>query len=275
MGPLEAIGLLLISFGVGIVSAMIGLGGGFLVVPVLVLLYNLPAQEAAGTSLTMIIFTALSSTVAYVQQRRVDYLLGVMLITGTIPGAIAGAYATKFISSAGLSSLFGIFLIIVAARMLWSSRRNGAPAAESSDGDANSWRRALVDSKGQEFQYRVRVMVGIPLSILAGFASGFFGIGGGAVMVPVMNVAMGVPMHLAVATSMFLMIFTSISGVATHLALGNVLAEYALFLAIGVVAGAQIGARAARRLRASHLGSLFGIVLIIIGARMALEYLLK
>jgi uncharacterized membrane protein YfcA len=211
---------------------------------------------------------------AYVQQKRVDYLIGAMLIVGTIPGATMGAYATKFVSSADLSSLLGVFLMVLAGRMIVGSLRRGTSTKQSGV-DAQGWRRRLVDSRGHEFHYSARVKVGIPLAIMGGFTSGFFGIGGGVVMVPVMNLAMGIPIHLAVATSMFLMVFTSISGVATHLALGNVLVEHALVLAAGVVAGAQIGARAARRLRASHLSSLFGIVLIIVGARMALEYLLK
>jgi len=262
-----------VSFAVGIISSMIGVGGGFLVVPMLVLVYGLPTQQAVGTSLAMVIFTALSSTLAYVRQQRVDYLLGMILVVGTIPGAMAGAYATRLVSSAGLSSLFGIFLVAVAARMLLSSISGGAAKPSSTGG--RGWRRRLVDSRGDEFQYSVRIKPGIPLSILSGFASGFFGVGGGVVMVPVINLAMGVPIHLAVATSMFLMIFTSLSGVATHLAIGNVLPDYALFLAGGVIVGAQIGARVARRMQASHLGSLFAVMLIIIGARMALEYFLK
>ncbi len=258
----------LFAFLVGIISSMIGVGGGFLIVPILVLIYAISTHLAVGTSVVMIVFTALSSTFAYARQRRIDYSLGSILATGSIPGAALGAYATSFISPAGLASLFGVFLIIVAVRMLI--------APNDSKGEKRSriwgWIRRIKDAQGHVFQYEANMVPGIALSLLAGFASGFFGVGGGAVMVPVMVLVMTMPMHIAVATSMFIMIFTSVSAATTHILLGNVLADSAIALGIGIVFGTQVGAFAARRLRARSLQRVFAAFLLVIGARMALQY---
>jgi len=259
----------LFAFLVGIVSSMIGVGGGFLIVPILVLIYAISTHLAVGTSVVMIIFAALSSAFAYARQRRIDYSLGVILATGSIPSAALGAYATSFISPEGLASLFGVFLIIVAVRMLVAPDSGKAKRGSRIWG----WVRMIKDAQGQVFDYEANMVPGMALSLLAGFASGFFGVGGGAVMVPVMVLVMTMPMHIAVATSMFIMIFTSVSAATTHIVLGNVLADSAIALGVGIVFGTQVGAFAARRLKARSLQRVFAVFLLVIGARMAFQYL--
>jgi len=258
----------LFAFMVGIVSSMIGVGGGFLIVPILVLLYGISMHLAVGTSVVMIVFTALSSTFAYTRQRRIDYKLGLILTIGSIPGAAVGAYATSFISPKGLTSLFGVFLVLVAVRMLVAPNERGQRRGTKMWG----WVRRIHDAGGQVFEYEANMVPGMILSFLAGFTSGFFGVGGGAVMVPVMVLVMTMPMHIAVATSMFIMIFTSISAAATHVVLGNVLADSAAALGIGIVFGTQVGAFVARRLKARSLQRAFALFLVVIGVRMALQY---
>jgi len=134
------------------------------------------------------------------------------------------------------------------------------------------WLRRIQDAGGQVFEYEADTVPGIFLSFFARLASGFFGLGGGAVMVPVMVLVMTIPMHIAVATSMFIMIFTSTSAAATHLLLRNVLADSAVALGIGIVIGTQVGAFAARRLEARSLQGVFALFLVVVGARMALQY---
>lgn len=259
----------LFAFLVGIVSSMIGVGGGFLIVPILVLIYAISTHLAVGTSVVMIIFAALSSAFAYARQRRIDYSLGLILATGSIPSAALGAYATSFISPEGLASLFGVFLIIVAVRMLVAPDSGKAKRGSRIWG----WVRMIKDAQGQVFDYEANMVPGMALSLLAGFASGFFGVGGGAVMVPVMVLVMTMPMHIAVATSMFIMIFTSVSAATTHIVLGNLLADSAIALGVGIVFGTQVGAFAARRLKARSLQRVFAVFLLVIGARMAFQYL--
>jgi len=255
----------LFAFFVGIVSSMIGVGGGFLIVPILVLIYGVSTHLAVGTSAVMVVFTAVSSTFAYAKQKRIDHKLGLILAIGSIPGAVVGAYATSLVSTKDLASLFGAFLMILAVRMLVAPREKGRTMW--------GWLRRIQDAGGQVFEYEADTVPGIFLSFFAGFASGFFGLGGGAVMVPVMVLVMTMPMHIAVATSMFIMIFTSTSAAAAHLLLRNVLADSAVALGIGIVIGTQVGAFAARRLKAKSLQRVFALFLIVIGARMALQYI--
>jgi len=264
--------LVVSAFAVGVLASVLGVGGGFLIIPILILLSKLTSHLAVGTSLTTLVFTALSSTFAYSRQGRIDYKVGLMLAVGTVPGAILGAYVTKFISARMLTLLLGLLLIYIGIRIFTRSRR---PAEKNRACQPSSpWRRSIVDSSGVVFDYNVNMRRGIPLSLLGGFSSGLLGIGGGVVLMPVMVLGVGLPIHIAVATSMFVMIFTSLSGAMTHLLLGHVLLHYVLLLAVGVSIGTQVGARIAKRLKSRTLERVFSVSLFILGLRMAIIYLL-
>lgn len=258
---------------IGIIAAMLGIGGGVFVVPALQLLplsIEFSPQMAAGTSLAMIVFKALSSTSGYARQKRIDYKIGLLLATVTIPGALVGAYLTSIFSAELLILIFALFLLYVASRMIFTYRLGGDKLAGYAK---TGWHRELTDSDGTVFQYISNMKLGIPLSFFAGVSSGLLGIGGGALMVPILHFALAFPMHLAVATSVFTMIFTSISGVASHIYLGNVQFDYALILSIGVIIGAQIGTNVAKRTSSRTLRRIFGLLLILISLRMILTFL--
>ncbi len=256
------IGLGVMAVAVGCLAAMVGVGGGFLVVPMLVLVWGLSMQDAAGTSLIMIIFTSSSSTFAYARQKRIDYSLGLILAAGTIPGALAGAYVTSLVESEILEALLGIFLLGLSLRMLV------AKELPDRKPDLEEGAKRKVDAHGHVFEYAARPSRGLPGSFLAGMVSGTFGIGGGTLIVPLLRLGLNVPMHIAVPTSMFMMIFTSISAGLTHAVLGHARLEYAIPLCIGIVVGTQIGARLARRTKARVLERLLGVCLLIVGVRM-------
>jgi uncharacterized membrane protein YfcA len=254
----------------GFLGGLLGVGGGIIVVPILILIFDLQAKQAVGTSLVMIIFTALSATFAYQRQKRLDWKVGILGASVTVPGAAIGAYATNFISSNVLTILFGIFLFFIAAFMFRRSYRTGNQKrkAQTQTGCKTGrlvWQRKIIDAYGSVFQYDADMLSGLALLFFGGLASGFFGIGGGLIVVPILMSVVGLPMHLAVATSMLTMIFTSISGVATHIILGNVLFEYAAPLVVGIVIGAQLGARTAKRLRSASLERVFAVVVFMIG----------
>jgi len=262
------VSLALLAVLIGIVAALIGVGGGFLTVPALVLLFAFSSQKAVGTSSSVIVATSLSALAAYAWQRRIDYRVGLVLAAGTIPGGALGAYATSFVSSQVLRVLFGLFMLAVSLQMVLSSEK---PDFRASVG--GGWVRTLVDSRGMRFEYKARMLPGVAFSFLAGVASGLFGIGGGAVMVPVMALLVGIPIHIAVATSAFMIPFSSFSAAVTQVVQGNVVYEYAAVLALGSVIGAQIGARLARRIKPGRLRMVFGAFLFIIGLRMAVPFL--
>jgi uncharacterized membrane protein YfcA len=265
--------LLLTTLGVfaGFLGGLLGIGGGIIVVPILVLVFNLDTRLAVGTSLVMISFTALSATIAYYRQRRIDWKVGIVSAVATVPGASIGAYATKFFSSNSLAIIFGATILFIAAVMLRRSFHERADPqkkhilASKSVSTRGIWSRRLVDRIGEVFEYDASIYSGLLLLVLGGLASGFLGIGGGLVVVPILTAVVGLPMHVAIATSMLTMIFTSISGVSTHIMLGNVNVEYAIPLVIGILGGTQIGAWTAKRLKSASLERVFAIAVMAIG----------
>jgi len=265
----HAVLLSLLAFFVGVVASLVGVGGGVFVVPLLSLVFGFSVQEAVGTSLTMIVFTSLASTLSYSRQKRIDYKIGLILAFTSIPGAFLGAYLTSFISTRLLGLIFGFFLIFVAFQMIFQLGflRLRSPAI------GEGWRRKIVDSEGIIFEYNARVLFGLALSFFGGLSSGLLGIGGGSVMVPILYFTMSMPMHVTVATSMFIMIFTSISGVVTHISLGNVRFDYAIYLCIGVIFGAQLGTHIAKGISGKNLRKIFGVVLFLISINMILKYI--
>jgi len=267
--PIDFILLPLLAFPVGVIAAMVGVGGGIFVVPILTMIYSLEPKEAIGTSLAMIIFTSIFSTISYSRQKRIDYKLGLILSIATIPGAIIGALTANIINPAQLGLIFGIFLVFVALRML-ITYRFGESKPEKTD---KLWHRKIADSAGTVFEYSSDLKKGFPLSFFGGFFSGLLGIGGGVVMVPIMHFLMDFPMHLAVATSMFIMIFTSLAGATTHFTLGNVHLEYMILLCIGIIFGTQLGAYLSKRTSGKNLRRIFGIIVILVSILMIQKYL--
>jgi hypothetical protein len=269
--PIDFILLPLLAFPVGVLAAMVGVGGGIFIVPILKLIYGLETIEATGISLAIIIFTSIFSTVSYSRQKRIDYEVGLMLSIATIPGAIIGALTANIIK-AQLGLVFGIFLIFVALRMLITYNFG---KLESKNTEKLRHRK-IIDSAGTVFEYYSDLKKGGPLGFFGGFFSGLLGIGGGVVMVPIMHFLMDFPMHLAVATSMFIMIFTSLAGTSTYLMLGIVRfehLEYIILLCIGIVFGTQLGAYASKRTSGKNLRRIFGIIVILVSILMIQNYL--
>lgn len=271
-----------VAVGIGAISATVGVGGGFIMVPFMLTYLNYSSQQAVGTSAFVIIFSAISSSVAYFRQKRIDYRVGATAALLSVPAALIGGYATKLVASALLAFFLAVALVIVGIKMVFLPRerrkdvgspdKKGTPSNDDTKKKKNKAseksqfgkRRRIVDAAGHEFVYRPNLLPAIPFFFLAGFVSGFLGVGGGIVIVPALQIIVGMPLHLAVATSMFTMIFTSISSGTTHTLLGNVVLDYVPFFVIGIVVGSQIGARLAWRLKSSAIERLFGVTIMLI-----------
>ncbi|NJE55375.1 sulfite exporter TauE/SafE family protein [Thermococcus sp. 21S9] len=231
---------------VGIVSALFGLGGGFVLVPVLNLL-GVSIHQAVGTSSAAVVFTALSSTIAYSRRGMIHYKTGVLLSIPAIVGAYLGAVMTTYVTPGELKVIFGVTLLFVAYRMYTKE------TAELGD---------LTVSE-VKIDYRL-----VPIGgFFSGIASGLLGVGGGIINVPFL-VWLGMPMHYAVATSSFAIVFTSASSALKHYMMGNVELHWLVLLVPGLIIGAQLGARLAERVKASSLKRAFAIVMVILALRM-------
>jgi uncharacterized membrane protein YfcA len=161
-----------------------------------------------------------------------------------------------------LGITFGVFLILVALRMIIGLLRR------------KTENKTLATRTDMEVLRTGRIVViGVALGFFGGFASGLLGIGGGILIVPIMTIALGMPIHIAVATSMFTIIFTATSGVTEYYLSGLVSFPTALLFALGTVFGAQVGAYSSGKISARNLTIVFCAILIIAGANMILKYM--
>ncbi|MEM2202529.1 MAG: sulfite exporter TauE/SafE family protein [Candidatus Bathyarchaeia archaeon] len=259
--------LLLPIFGflISIAAALTGVGGGIFIVPLLTLLYDFEPVTAIGTSLATIIITSIASSANYLKQKRVYVKAGLVLACATAPGGYVGASITAVPAvKMWLGVIFGAFLIFVAFQMVYKAFTTESVRAFG-----------VVDAAFEkELLFNKRKMLyGLFLSFFGGVASGLLGIGGGVVLVPVMCYALSFPIHFAIPTSMFIMIFTSISGVVSHVQQGNVNALYGVYLGVGSVVGAQVGAYTSRRLSSRSLNLLFAVMLLVASVNMILKNL--
>lgn len=251
-------------FLIAIVASLTGIGGGIFIVPVLTLLYAFSPQNAIGTSLTSIIFTAVASTLNYARQKRIYWRTGLILAVVTAPGAYLGAWLTTLLNARDLGLIFGFFLVFVAIYIITDLSNLRRSKSQSKTSTEKSDSELIKSGK--------TIAIGAGLSFFGGLASGLLGIGGGLLVVPIMTFAMGMSIHLATATSMFTMIFTSIAGVTQHYQASHINFESALLLALGAVFGAQVGAYTSKRISGKNLRRVFGIVVIISGINMIIKY---
>ncbi len=255
--PFQAIFAIIFSFFVGILSSALGVGGGFITTPSL-MIADIEETHAIGTVLFMIIFTAISSTIAYSRQSGlIEYRSGLLIATTTIIGSISGSITSSILAVEDpqlFRIVFVLCLIPIAIKMILypKERRRGASSEEEIEHDDVVW-----------YGYEKREIYSTVFGLVAGFSSGLLGIGGGVVMVPILVTLGKIPMHKAVATSMFIMIFTSLAGAGVKITQGYFHPDLALFLIIGIVLGAQVGARLVKRVNTIHLQRIFGFMMII------------
>ena len=247
--------LVIIGLGAGTVGSMLGVGGGIMMVPALSYLGITPTQ-IASTSLFAVSSTSVSSTVEYSRQRRIDYKLGVLMAAVAVPGAIIGAVLSGNLGLDQFRLYFGILLVLAGIYILYKNS-------------------ILKENVKPKMPARYRYLAVSSASLVAGIISSLFGVGGGVIFVPVMLLVLGIGMHRAAATSQLILMITSIAGVLTHVALGHPDYLFAIALSAGAFAGAQIGARKSKSAKDLLLQKILGGVLIVVGARMMLDWILS
>lgn len=212
-------GIVILSAAAGLLGSMIGLGGGLIVVPILVLT-GLTPQVAVAGGLATTLANSTASSVVYAQQKRIMYRTAITLGATAIPGAVLGSILVKEAEP-------GIFTILLASALFLASFYIFAS-------------RKMKSGKAKK---RYRKAVFIPSSFFAGVVSAFFGIGGGLVFVPILLMVLGIGMMHAAPASTFAILMTSIVGLAAHTILGHVDIILTLLLSAGALIGGAAGAR--------------------------------
>jgi len=272
MNIVEAILVLVIGFIVGVPSSMVGLGGGFIIVPVLILFFRLPAQNAIAVSLVAICGTTFSSTLGYIRQRRVDYKLGLLYDVLDVPGVALGAYITTLLPQNVLAGICGVFIIAISLLVI----RNKESSSSEEKPEANKanavWTRNKIDLWGKAFKYTLRSPhLALVSSFLGGLMTGLSGLGGGITDVSTMML-LGIPPHIAVASSEFAMAVTNGVGVVAHGLLNNILVEYAIPITIGTVIGAQVGCSLAKRVKGKAIRRILSLIAFLAGLRLVYSF---
>lgn len=254
----------------GLFGALLGLGGGILIVPFLTLGFGLPVREAVGISLVCVIVTSGAAAGVYLQRHVANLRLGMLLELFTATGAIVGGLVAFLLPESSLAGLFSLLLLYTALSMLRRPAESPAPDAAAVSPEAvpeasPGWRGGL-SGPG----YRVgNIGPGIAGSLFAGVVSALLGIGGGIVKVPVMHLVMGVPLRVATATSNLMIGITASASAIIYLLRGGIDPLVAGPTALGVFLGATIGSRVAPRLDARLLRILFVVVLLYTAVEMA------
>jgi uncharacterized protein len=250
----------------GAFGALLGLGGGILIVPILTLGFDVPFVAAVGTSLICVIATSTGAAGINVRAGRADVRLGIVLGAGTVVGALTGGVLAGLLPDRVLAGGFAALLGYTALTM--GRRLVSTPGAETPSSDADP---AAPDGLAAPTYRRQRRPVAIAGSFLAGNISGLLGVGGGIVTVPLIHLLMGAPMRVAVMTSNFMIGITAAAGAYAYLFRGDVDPRLAAPVVLGVAGGAAIGAALSSRVRSSWLTALFVAVVLYVAARMALR----
>lgn len=260
--------LIPLGFIIGAYGTLIGAGGGFVLMPMLLLLYPDQSPEIiTAISLAVVFFNALSGSWAYARMRRIDYKSGLMFAAATIPGAILGALSTAYIPRRPFDVIFG-FLMIAASTFLLLNPGGAKGTVESRGGFQLT--RNLIEKDGTVHTFSYNPIVGVGLSFFVGYISSLLGIGGGIVHVPLLVRLLSFPVHIATATSQFILAITALTGTIVHIITGSFSRGVfrTIALAIGVLLGAQVGALLSNRVHGKWIIRGLAIALGFVGIRV-------
>jgi uncharacterized membrane protein YfcA len=264
---------------VGFLSGMFGVGGGFLMTPLLIL-SGIPSAVAVGTEAAQIVAASVSGAIAQWRRRNVDFKMGTVLLLGGLLGAIVGVQVVKKLREIGLFDFFVsisyvTFLGIIGALMLTESikairrRRAGKPTAKRKPGQHN-WIHGLpLKMRFRRSKLYISAIPPFALGTLVGLLAAIIGVGGGFIMVPAMIYLLRVPTSVVVGTSLFQIVFVTAATTVLHATQNKTVdVVLALILMAGGVIGAQFGAAAGEKLKGEQLRFLLAALVLLVCLRM-------
>ncbi|HET9071852.1 MAG TPA: sulfite exporter TauE/SafE family protein [Acidimicrobiales bacterium] len=302
-----AAGLAALGIFAGWLGAAIGIGGGVIVVPALVLGSGFDTEVAVATSLIAVVATSAAAGSAYAGAGQTNLRLALALEIATTVGGLVGGVVAVLIAPTAIDAVFAVVMLLTAALVLRGRDEHGSaeeadksepalssqaslPAAEAggpaggvaqlvATGKRVGWEERgslggayLDQATGSPVRYRaVRLWIGWSVSLLAGMLSGLLGVGGGFLKVPAMHLGMKVPIKVSAATSNFMIGVTAIASLFVYFARGYVLPLAAAPVALGIALGAYAGARSSQRVSAATLRRILAAVLVLVAVQMGLK----
>jgi uncharacterized membrane protein YfcA len=248
---------------------LLGLGGGVFLVPLLALGLHLPIRTAIAASLISVIATASASSTVNLNRGLVNLRLGLVLEAATSVGGLTGGVLSALLSQSQLFLVFGTTLVAMGLLVLLRSGRRNVIADEEAEPGVLGGR---IQEGERTYVYRVkRLPLGLGASLGAGAISGLLGVGGGIVKVPALNTFCGIPIRVAAATSGFMIGVTAAASSFIYWSRGDIVPGISAAVALGALPAGLLGARLSERIEARALKVIMAVVLLAVGARMALE----
>ena len=248
--------LLFIGLAVGVLGTLIGAGGGFLLMPILLMMYPADSPEQlTSISMAAVFLNALSGSIAYLRMGRIDLKAAAVFSVAAMPGAIVGTHMTRLVARGEFDRILGVSLMAISLFIFWKALPRRVPAGRV---------RPVERS-------RARILfLGALVSAAVGFVANMLGIGGGVVHVPALIYGLGFPVHTATATSQLVLLSTSASAVIEHLMSGVYLGmlDRVLPLGFGAVIGGQLGAKLSHRVQGKGIVIALAVALSLAGLRL-------
>ncbi len=260
----------------GAYGAIVGSGGGFVIMPALLLWGGLPVAQSVGTSLCAVFAGGVAATWQHARRRDLDWATSLRLATTAVPGAVLGSLLASRVPHGPFSVAFGALLMLIGVAIARRPANPFVSLRERSQAYGAYLRRELTvrrieDIAGHRWSYYVDLRRGLPLAFAAGCLSALAGIGGGVLLVPALILAMRLPHVVAVGISSALLAITALSGAAAAAAHGAVRWGPAFALAVGSVAGSIAGVALDRRISSGAVARLLAAGLVVIGLRLLAE----
>ena len=270
---MDGLWFVLLGLGAGTYGVLVGAGGGFIIVPVLLIFFDVEPGIAAGTSLALVALNSMSGALVYRRAGFVDRRSGYLFVAAAVPGSVLAPFALTAVAGDLFRAVFGALLVVVAVQ---TALRPARESEEPRVARAPRWLRVrsrhIETRTGEVYDYELSEALVVFVNFVLGFVSSFFGTGGGFLRTPILVNFFGFPVRVAVATSIFALAFYATAGAAAHVGLGHV-DWYPTFVWIGagLITGGQLGARMAPRLRGVWIIRMLVVVLLLLGVRLIVQ----
>lgn len=271
--------LILIGFGTGLCGVVVGAGGGFILGPILLIFFDIEPEIVAGTTLALVAINSISGGIAFKRMGLVDIRSGLLFAAAALPGAIGAPFVIGAVEGNLFRLLFGILLVILSVGLILRQKVPESQDLNSQPNQATVTKfistvvtRTIITKENKVYMYEFNELLAMSVNIFLGFASSFFGTGGGFLRTPLLVYLFNFPVQIAVATSIFTLTFVATAGVITHVTLGNINWFPVLIMSgFGIVIGGQIGARIANKLQGVWIMRILLVLVLTLGGRLIYE----
>ncbi len=250
---------LVLGLAVGGLGTLVGVGGGFLLVPILLFLYpDMAPSQITAISLFCVTLNAVSGSTQYAMQRQIHFRSGLIFALASLPGAWVGVGLTHLVARNKFEFIYGGLLLTLGVYLFLKKKRN------NQNGESSKFAIA-----------KKSYAIGTASSFGVGFFASFFGVGGGIIHVPLLSQVLGFPIRMATATSQFILAITSLAAVIQHYVVGSldISKPFVAFLGVGMIIGAQIGGRFSKKINPESILRVLAFIIILVAIRTFYKYL--